>query len=65
LRKQSFSYDLLLVLLPIRSPRASLAAQQRAFNSFRWIYTGKRPRNPLNAQPLASRYALSQRRSPD
>ena len=48
----------------IRPPRGSLAAQQRAFNSFRSLYNEERPHTALGGQPPASRYMPSPRPYP-
>ena len=49
----------------IRPPRGSLAAQQRAFNSFRTLYNTERPHTALGGQPPASQYVGSPRVYPE
>lgn len=48
----------------IRPPRGSLAAQQRAFNTFRREYNEERPHAALAGRPPASQYASSPRSYP-
>lgn len=48
-----------------RPPRASLAAQQRAFNRFRALYNDERPHAFLGGQTPSSRYTASPRPFPD
>jgi putative transposase len=45
----------------IRPPRATLAAQQRAFNTFRRLYNDERPHDFLNGRTPGSRYQPSPR----
>ena len=45
-----------------RPPRVHLAAQQRAFNSFRHLYNEERPHQALQGAPPAARYRASRRR---
>ena len=47
-----------------RPPRATLSAQQRAFDLFRRQYNQERPHEALGQRPPASAFALSPRRSP-
>jgi len=49
----------------IRPPRGSLAAQQRAFNTFRTEFNEERPHEFLHGQPPASRYRRSPRPYPE
>jgi len=49
----------------IRPPRGSLAAQQRAFNRFRWEYNEERPHETLRGRTPASGYRPSPRRFPE
>jgi transposase InsO family protein len=49
----------------IRPPRASLAAQQRAFNSFRTVYNEERPHERLAGRTPASVYRPSPRPYPE
>jgi transposase InsO family protein len=49
----------------IRPPRGSLAAQQRAFNTFRTEFNEERPHEFLNGHPPASRYRRSPRPYPE
>jgi transposase InsO family protein len=46
-------------------PRATLGAQQRAFDSFRRVYNEERPHEALGQQPPATRYAASPREYPE
>ncbi len=48
----------------IRPPRATMAAQQRAFNRFRLEYNTERPHQHLGGQTPASRYSGSPRAYP-
>lgn len=48
----------------IRPPRASMAAQQRAFNRFRTLYNTERPHDALAGATPASRYIPSPRPYP-
>jgi len=48
----------------IRPPRATMAAQQRAFNRFRLEYNTERPHQHLGGQTPASRYGSSPRAYP-
>jgi transposase InsO family protein len=49
----------------IRPPRATLAAQQRAFDRFRGVYNTERPHRALGGATPASRYRPSPRPYPD
>lgn len=49
----------------IRPPRATLAAQQRAFNAFRTLYNTERPHQALRGATPSSRYHPSPRPFPD
>jgi hypothetical protein len=49
----------------IRPPRGSLAAQQRAFNWFRWEYNKEPPHETLRGRTPASRYHPSRRPFPE
>jgi len=48
-----------------RPPRATLAAQQRAFNRFRSLYNDERPHEFLGGRPPGSCYTASPRPFPD
>ena len=48
----------------IRPPRATLAAQQRAFTSYRRLYNEERPHDALNGTPPAAHYRRSARAYP-
>lgn len=49
----------------IRPPRATLAAQQRAFNTFRTLYNQERPHQALRGETPSARYRSSPRSFPD
>ena len=49
----------------IRPPRGSLAAQQRAFNTFRALYNDERPHESLGGRPPAALYRTSPRPFPE
>jgi len=49
----------------IRPPRGSLAAQQRAFNTFRREYNDERPHSHLRGRSPSDRYHLSSRPYPE
>ena len=49
----------------IRPPRATLAAQQRAFNDFRQLFNEERPHTALGGRPPASWYEASPRPYPE
>jgi transposase InsO family protein len=46
-------------------PPADLAAAQRAFDSWRWVYNSRRPHEALGMATPASRYQVSPRRMPE
>ena len=48
----------------IRPPRATLAAQQRAFSAYRRLYNDERPHDALNGTPPAAHYRSSPRAYP-
>jgi hypothetical protein len=48
----------------IRPPRATLAAQQRAFTSYRALYNGERPHDALDGMTPTAHYRQSSRRYP-
>jgi putative transposase len=48
-----------------RPPRATLAAQQRAFNRFRTLYNDERPHEYLGGRTPSSRYTASPRPFPN
>jgi transposase InsO family protein len=48
-----------------RPPRANLAAQQRAFNTFRVLYNEERPHATLGGKTPSSRYTASSRPFPE
>ncbi len=49
----------------IRPPRGTLAAQQRAFNTFRALYNDERPHETLGGRPPGAFYRPSPRAYPD
>jgi hypothetical protein len=49
----------------IRPPRGSLAAQQRAFNTFRALYNDERPHATLGGRPPGAFYGPSPRAYPE
>jgi transposase InsO family protein len=48
----------------IRPPRATLAAQQRAFTAYQRLYNNERPHDALNGTPPAAHYRSSPRSYP-